>query len=410
VSIDALQSLAEMSALLAGLGLVATLAGTAAALRFARRRIPPATQRPPISILKPLCGDEPLLEEALTTFCELDYPDFQLVLGVQNPADPALAVVERLQARFASIDMTVVVDPALHGLNRKVSNLVNMLPAARHDLLVFADSDLHVPSDYLKHVADALAQPGVGMVTTLSAGRLGVPTLASVLGGMQISHSFLPGVLLSRLLGRQDCLGTTMALHRRVLRQAGGLTGLLGHLADDHVLGKRVQALGLDVGLASVITATTVAEKSFTALWAHELRWARTMGALESLLFLTSALQYPLFWAGLALACSGGAAPFAMLFAVAWAVRAIGVVGVNLTIRCTPGVGGWRFATAAACLTPVRDILSIAVLAASYCGDRVTWRGHVLRADNGLARSVADRFASQTAAAGTIIVLTEESP
>jgi ceramide glucosyltransferase len=410
VSTDALLSLAEMSALLAGLGLVATLAGTVAALRFARHRIPVAKQRPPISILKPLCGDEPLLEQALTTFCQLDYPEFQLVLGVQDAADPALAVVDRLLERFAHIDMIVVVDPALHGLNRKVSNLVNMLPAARHDLLVFADSDLHVPPDYLQRVGDALAQPGIGLVTTLSAGRLGVPTLVSVLGGMQISHSFLPGVLLSRLLGRQDCLGTTMALHRRVLGQAGGLAGLLGHLADDHVLGKKVQALGLEVGLASVVTATTVAEKSFPALWAHELRWARTMGALESLLFLTSALQYPLFWAGLALACSGGAAPFAILFVVAWAVRAVGVVGVNLTIRRTPGVGSWRFAATAAFLTPLRDILSIAVLVASYCGDRVTWRGHVLRADNGLARSVADRFAAQAAPAGAIIALTEESP
>jgi ceramide glucosyltransferase len=222
-----------------GFGLAATLSGTVTALRFVRRAAPPVTQRPPVSILKPLCGDEPLLEEALASFCNLSYPEFQLVLGVQDPRDPALAVVARIRQRFPHSDIVVVTDPVVHGPNRKVSNLINMLPAARHDVLVFADSDLHVAPDYLKQVVDALLQPGVGLVTTVSTGLPARPSFASALGSMQISHCFLPSVLLSRLVGRQDCLGTTMALHRRTLALAGGLSGLLQHLADDHVLGRR---------------------------------------------------------------------------------------------------------------------------------------------------------------------------
>jgi ceramide glucosyltransferase len=410
LSTDALQSFSDASALLAVLGLVAALVGTGAAMDFVRRAIPAAAERPPMTILKPLCGDEPLLELALTTFFQLDYPAFQLVFGVQDPSDPALAIVDRLRRRFPNVDMAVVVDPALHGLNRKVSNLMNMLPHARHELLVFADSDLHVTPDYLTHLGDALAQPGVGLVTTLSAGRPGVATLAATLGSMQISHAFLPGVLMSRLFGRQDCLGTTMALTRRTLGLAGGLAGLVDHLADDHVLGRRVKALGLRIELASVITATTVSEQSFPALWAHELRWARTMGALEPLLFLSSALQYPLFWAGLAFMLSGGRLEFAALFAAAWAARGLSVMGVAWAIGRAPGASGFLQAVWSAGLAPARDALSIAVLAASYCGDQVTWRGHVMRADNGMGWPVADRFVSPTAAASAIIALTEEAP
>ncbi len=407
---DALLSFSEMSAALAGFGLIAALGGTIATIGFLRRPALISAERPPISILKPLCGDEPLLEMALTTFFRLDYPAFQLVFGVQDTNDPALATVARLRRRFPRVEVNVVVDPALHGLNRKVSNLVNMLPHARHDLLVFADSDLHVPTDYLLRLADMLAQPGVGLVTTLSTGRPGVSTLAAALGGMQISHAFLPGVLMSRLFGRQDCLGTTMALTRRTLGLAGGLTGLLDHLADDHVLGRRVKALGLRIELASVITATTVSEKSFSALWSHELRWARTMGALEPVLFLTSALQYPLFWAGLAFLLSGGSLTFAVLFGAAWAARGLAVLAVAQAIRHTPGADGVLRAAWTATLAPVRDALSIAVLAASYCGDRVTWRGHVMRADNGVGWSASNRFASPTAATGAIIALTDEGP
>jgi ceramide glucosyltransferase len=403
-------ALSDTCAMLAGCGLVAALVGAAATLDFVRRPPLEAAEHPPISVLKPLCGDEPLLERALTTFFRLEYPAFQLVFGVQDPHDPALALVARLSRRFPAVQVSVVVDPALHGLNRKVSNLVNMLPHAQHDLLVFADSDLHVPPDYLTRLADALAQPGIGLVTTLSAGRPGVASLAAALGGMQISHVFLPGVLMSRLFGRQDCLGTTMALTRRTLGLAGGIASLLDHLADDHVLGRRVQALGLKVGLASVITATTVSENNFRALWAHELRWARTMGALEPLLFLTSALQYPLFWAGLAFLLSGGRAGFGALFAAAWVARGLSVAGVAYALRGTPGASGIYRAAGAAALAPIRDAMSIAVLAASYCGDHVTWRGHVMHADNGVSWPSVDRFVSPTARTGAIIALSKEAP
>jgi ceramide glucosyltransferase len=405
--------MAAIAGALAVPGLVASLAGTLATVGFVRRRTPAALMRPAISILKPLCGDEPLLEEALASFCRLDYPDYQLVLGVQDPADPALAVVERVRRRWPAVDITVIVDPMVHGPNRKVSNLINMLPAARHDVLVFADSDLHVPPDYLLRLGDALCRPGVGLVTTLSTGRPASATLASALGCMQISHCFLPSVLLSRLLGRQDCLGTTMALHRRTLALAGGLPGLLHHLADDAVLGRRVLALGLTVALAPVITATTVSEAAFPALWAHELRWARTMGALEPLAYCFSLLQYPLFWLGLAVLLGRGEAWLAALFGTAWAARGAGVLVVWRVLRRTPGAGGRRAAAWAACLLPLREALSVAVVIASFWGDEVTWRGHVMHADDGtgwVPARAAERFASPAAPASAMVALTEETP
>ena len=100
-----------------------------------------------LTVLKPLHGDEPLLEEALASTCAQDYPTFQVVFGASSADDPALAVVERLRQRFPAVDIAVVVDPRRHGANPKVGNLINMLPAAKHDVLVIADSDLHVAPD-----------------------------------------------------------------------------------------------------------------------------------------------------------------------------------------------------------------------------------------------------------------------
>ena len=70
---------------------------------------------------KPLCGAEPSLYENLRSFCEQDYPEFQLVFGVLDPADAALAVVERLAAQFPSLPIDVVINSQLHGGNRKTT-------------------------------------------------------------------------------------------------------------------------------------------------------------------------------------------------------------------------------------------------------------------------------------------------
>ncbi len=367
--------LSAIWAALACAGVGFTLAGWASVLRFSRRPAPRLSTCPPVTILKPLYGDEPLLPEALGSVCAQDYPALQIVFGVQDPSDPALAVVAALKARFPDREIDVVVDPMPHGRNRKIGNLMNMLRAAKHEILVIADSDVHVPQDWLARLVACLAQPGVGLATVLYTGLPASRGLAARLGATQITHALLPGALLARTLGRQDCFGATMALRRETLDRVGGLRMLVDHLADDNVLGQLVRAEGLRVELATVVPATTVPETSFRALWRHELRWARTTRALEPIGFALSSVQYPLFWSALAAVLSGGA-PWAVgLFAVAWVVRGLAVLGVNDTLGLAVRPPFW--------LLPLRDALFVATLIASFMGDHVEWRGHGLRADNG---------------------------
>ena len=175
--------LAGIAAVLAGIGMVEVVLASLLVARFARRTLKPSfgnasvAAEPPISVLKPLHGDDILLEEALTTLCRQSYPHWQIVFGVQDPNDPAIEVVQRLRQRFPAVDIDLVIDSTPHGRNRKVGNLINMMPAARHDILVIADADVHVRPDYLSRLAAALAHPGVGLVTTLYAGLpAGSPT------------------------------------------------------------------------------------------------------------------------------------------------------------------------------------------------------------------------------------------
>src|SRR5215813_333790 len=79
---------------------------------------------PATTVLKPLCGNEPRLREALLSFCTQRFAaPLQIIFGVRSPADPALAIVRELNAQFPDIDIETVIDPTVHGANLKVSNL-----------------------------------------------------------------------------------------------------------------------------------------------------------------------------------------------------------------------------------------------------------------------------------------------
>ena len=150
-----------------------------------------------MSILKPLCGNEPLLYENLRSFCDQDYPQFEVIFGVRDPTDPAILVVERVREEFPNLELQLIVDDHLHGQNHKASNLANMSGAAKYDLLVLADSDMRVDRGYLATVTAPLSDPGVGVVTCLYAGRPS-PGVWSALGAMFINEWFLPSVLAAR--------------------------------------------------------------------------------------------------------------------------------------------------------------------------------------------------------------------
>jgi ceramide glucosyltransferase len=243
---------------------------------------------------------------------------------------------------------------------------------------VIADSDLHVGPDYLERLSAALEPPATGLATTLYVGWPATRCIPALLGATQITHSFLPGALLSRRLGRRDCLGATMALRRDTLRRIGGLEVLADHLADDNALGRLVQGIGLAVGLADTVPLTTVGETSIAALFRHELRWARTIRALAPLPFAASVLQYPIFWALLAVVLTASATWAWVAVCFAWAIRAVAAHRID---RALSRVIGTTLPSPPLWLLPPRELMSVAVMIASYGGTWVEWRGSTLEAD-----------------------------
>jgi ceramide glucosyltransferase len=338
-----------------------------------RRRAPTLPlPLPAVTVLKPLCGAEPGLYANLRSFCEQSYPEYQIVFGVRDRADPALAVAERLVTDLPSIAIDVVVDPQLHGSNYKVSNLINMLPLARHEVLAIADSDARVGLDYLSTVSAPLLDHKVGLVTSIYRD---VPTESvwSRLGAMYINEWYMPSVLVAWLFGHEGYVsGQTMCLRRDTLRAIGGLQSIANHLADDHRLGELVGGLGLRIALSPYVVRAEHHEPSWDSLTRHELRWMRTIRALRprSYCFLFLSFSVPLAILGILLDAAQSLGSTA-----AWALFLTTLVA-RLGLHFVPWLRGTRPLLADLWLVPAHDVLMVWVWLRAFCTSRISWRGN----------------------------------
>ena len=350
------------------------IASTVAALRFARRPIVALTERPPVSVLKPLHGAEPGLYENLRSFIDQDYPEMQVVLGVRHSGDAALPVARALMRNRPEKDIELVVDARAIGSNLKVANLENMLPAASHDIIVLADSDMRVEPHYLNAVTAPLLDPRIGLVTCLYKG-VSMGGLWSQLAAMHINFAFLPSALSGEAIGvGGGCFGATIALRREVLERIGGFARIRDELADDHRLGDAVRELGLATVLSPYIVENRLAEPSLASLWRHELRWARTVRAMAPFGFAGSIVTHTVVLALLAAAAAGFSAIACWLALISCMLRWI-AVGVVARALALPTGGLW--------LLPLRDVLSFAVFVGSFCGRSVLWRDQPFRVEPG---------------------------
>ncbi len=332
---------------------------------------------PPVSILKPLKGADPEMYENFRSHCVQDYPEYEIIFGVSEPDDPAIKLVEQLKSEFPQRAIRLIVCPKQLGTNIKVSNLAQMLPLARYDLLIVNDSDIRIESDYLRRVLAPLADSRIGLVTCPYRGMAN-STLGSRLEALGISTDFCPSVLVAwQLEDIKFALGSTMAFRRSDLTAIGGFDGLADYLADDYHLGQRIAALGLKIELSDVVVETFLPRYAMGEFLTHQLRWARAVRDSRFWGYLGLGISFGLVWALLTLIVAGGAG---------WAWELLGVT-VVLRFAMAIYVGGRvlrdRYVMRWLALIPLRDAIAMMVWLMSFAGHTVSWRGEVFKLNNG---------------------------
>jgi ceramide glucosyltransferase len=351
----------------ASLGIGYTFSAGVMVRRFFSRVGARAEDYPPVTLIKPLHGHEIALLANLASFCEQDYPaPVQYIFGVHDHADPALDAIARLRELYPDADITVVVDARLYGPNRKMSNILNMMPFATYNTLVFADSDVGVDGHYLRRIASELQAPDVGLVTCVYRG-LPDPGFWPRLSAKGTNYHFLPGVVIGLALGlARPCFGQTIAMRRETLEQIGGFNAFTHHLAEDHAIGEAVRRLGLKVAVPPFTITHACVESTALALISHELRWARTIRTIDPIGHLGTALTHPFALALLGRVLCGGTW-WTWAFVLGALVARLSLkLQVDRSLR-QPVRDLW--------LMPIWDVLFFVIFLTSFVSKRVTWRG-----------------------------------
>ena len=343
-----------------------------AAVFFSKKGSVDPAFAPPVSVLRSVCGVEAGTYENLASFCRQDYPQFQILLAVHDPQDPAVPLIRRLIRDFPGVDLQLFLCPRAMGTNPKVSNLMQMEPKARHPFLLVCDSDVRVEPDTLRRVIQPMAEPKVGAVTCMCRSQ-GLGWI-STFEALREATEFCPGVLAAhRLEGMKFGLGSAILVRRTALDRIGGLASIADYLADDFLLGNRIAGAGCEVVLSDAVVEHHLSLNGLGSLAQRQLRWNRGIRVSRPWGYRGLLFTYGVPMSLLFLAASG-ASTFAWgVLAATWAAR--------LSMAHAVGARGLRASAARRFLwlVPVQDLFSFTLWCAGLFGRTVRWRGRLFR-------------------------------
>jgi ceramide glucosyltransferase len=370
--------------LIAILGLVSStgflLLVIVAALRFRRRALRADTaarlrdqEFPPVSVIKPVCGLEPMLEQNLESLFQQDYPTFELIFGARTAEDPAIAVVSQLRRRYPGVKVRCVFSGDPIWPNPRVYSEQKMIAAAEYDYLVIGDSDVRVPRDYLRNIVAPLRDPEVGLVTCIYRGKPSAGAW-SRLEAAGFSVELTSGVLVAELLeGMKFALGPTTATRKDVLAHIGGIRVLADYHSDDYEIGRRIDAAGYRVVLSHVVIDHITLNRAMISRqirWMRSTRFSRPAGHIGN--GLTFATPFALLGFIVAAAWGHWTLAFTLL---AWGVvnRWVQALVVGWGVVRDPEIRRYLW------YYPIRDLLGFFFWIASFTGRNFTWRGEPYR-------------------------------
>jgi ceramide glucosyltransferase len=332
---------------------------------------------PPVSILKPLRGVDGHLEKNLESFCELDYPDFEIIFAIADAADPAVAVARTIQAKHHERSITVVAGEGanVEALNQKVANLLPALAHARHPFVLISDSNILVEPDYLREIAGHMADPGVGLVTNLIRG-MGGRELGARMENLHLNSFVMASVaFLDRFLHLPLAVGKSMLIRREALDSIGGLAFFCDILAEDYVMGRNLAAAGWKVALCHHKVTNVNEGWSFGNFVSRHARWARLRRRLSLAGYLCEPLATPFSAACLGLLCAPAGAPF--LWGVTLVVAS--AAGVTIGNLAMGYLTGSDLEASDYLLSPLKDLVAGVVWFVPFFSNRVVWRGNAYK-------------------------------
>jgi ceramide glucosyltransferase len=342
---------------------------------FSQREIETRGFTPPLSILKPVRGLDPDAYKNFASFCDQDYPEYEIVFCLGAEDDPAVPIIDSLRHNFPRQRIRVLFGSGRVAANDKVAKLVRLANEAAYEYLVINDSDVRVGRDYLRKIVAPLADPKIGAVTCLYVST-GDHTFTDTLQTVGMVSDFYAGLLVARELdGVKFALGPTIATTRARLAAFGGYQAIENRPGDDLLVGQLIAEQGYEVELSRYVVETVSDYQSMKELLHKRMRWLVVMRHMRPLGHLGMLFTQGLPWSIAAVAIHP-TRPVAAFFLGGYFVLrtvmswVIGVRGLKQKSLDTKVVVAW-------------DAFAFVMWVASFCRNSIRWRGGDYRIRNG---------------------------
>ncbi|MCL1475052.1 glycosyltransferase [Argonema antarcticum] len=330
----------------------------------------------PVSILIPVCGVDEGAMENWTSLCNQDYENYEVLFGVMNPEDPAVPLLQEVVAKFPDRAKLFCGLEAL-GISHKISNLIHLLDAAQHEIVILVDSDIRVNPDYLRTVTAPLADPAIGVITCGFCDR-DPKSLGAALASLGRCTEFIPSVLVARSIdgGLKFSLGPTIATRKSVLDKFGGLQKVVNRIGSDYHIGNMATEVGYRVELSKYILDNDCGRETVKEVFLRELRWARTIRLNRGLQYYGLGLSYGTVYC-IPLLLLSGFQSWAVIVSLATITLRLIQAQAAIYSMNRPKLFWWLWAL------PIRDLMNFAIWVGGAFGQSVYWRGRRLRVQSG---------------------------
>jgi ceramide glucosyltransferase len=358
-----------LAAIVASVGLYLTMVGGFVTAMWRRSSLPTPSATPRVSILRPLAGIDDELADNLASLADLDYPDYEILIGVASRDDAAFMVARRFVAQVGPAKARLFLTDPDQATNPKVAQLLTLERAATGDVLLVSDSNVRATRDYLNPLVAELLRPGVAIASSVIAGT-GEQTLGAALENLQLCAIIAPSVVAAaRIAGRPITVGKSMAIWRSPLEQIGGLARVANLLSEDHMLGKAFAEAGFRVGVSLTPVANRNVACSLKRTMERHTRWAKLRRAIAPVGFWFEPLLSPIVTASLACVVLPGKMS---CLAFVWAIL-LQTGCAFLSMRILRGQAlRWYWAP----LELVRAYVLFFCWMRACVSRRVSWRGH----------------------------------
>ncbi len=341
-----------------------------AALRCRRSR----TQAPlqeisvPVTLVRTIRDIDALEEGTLRSSFGLSYPAFEVLFCAASESHPAVASVRRLMADYPHVRARLLIGDDRISANPKLNNMVKGWREAQHDWIVFADSNLMLPPDYLQRVLS---------VWTADTGAVCAPPIGSQPSGLWsgVEAAFLNTYqarwqYAADSVGLAFAQGKTMLFRRGQLESLGGIAALSTELAEDAAVTKIVRNGGFHVRLAGPSFFQPLGRRSAAHVLARQLRWAQ----LRRLTFPGWFALEPLTGSIVPLVAAAIAAP-ALDLSSELAVAGLAMIWFGAE-AILARIGGWPLSWRSPLAWFLRDLLIPVIWLRAWTADAYEWRGN----------------------------------